>query len=126
MWCSPIVRVRRTRSCVGQAGSRVERVGEGVFHLRARSDGNAVGYDTIADRLNQDLVKYPPPEPPGKSRARGAWGKSSVYEILANPKYTGYQVFNKRASRSRHGKVNDPMFWGWSPEPVDHDARHWR
>ncbi len=27
---------------------RGERVVEGVFHLRARSDGNAVGYDTIA------------------------------------------------------------------------------
>ncbi|MCE7001664.1 recombinase family protein [Kibdelosporangium philippinense] len=79
---------------------------------------DGLGCDTIADRLNQDLVKYPPPEPPGKQRARGAWGKSSVYEILRNPKYTGYQVFNRRASRSRHGKVNDPVKWVWSPQPV--------
>jgi hypothetical protein len=77
-----------------------------------------VGADTIADRLNADLVKYPPPEPPGKERARGAWSKSSVNDILKNPKYTGYQVFNRRASRSRGGKVNDPMKWVWSPEPA--------
>jgi site-specific DNA recombinase len=77
-----------------------------------------LGCDTIADRLNADLVKYPPPEPPGKTRARGAWGKSSVYDILKNPKYTGYQVFNRRASRSKSGKVNDPRKWVWSPEPA--------
>jgi site-specific DNA recombinase len=60
-------------------------------------------------------VKYPPP---GKQRARGAWGKTSVYEILRNPRYTGYQVFNRRASRSRNGKVNDPVKWVWSRQPV--------
>lgn len=77
-----------------------------------------LGYDTIAERLNHDLAKYPPPQPPGGRRARGVWGKSSVFEILTNPKYTGYQVFNRRASRSRSGKVNDPAKWVWSPEPV--------
>ncbi|MFE5501321.1 recombinase family protein [Amycolatopsis japonica] len=77
-----------------------------------------LGGDTIADRLNADLAKYPPPVPPGKNRARGAWSRTSVYEILRNPKYTGYQVFNRRASRSRGGKVNDPVKWVWSPEPV--------
>jgi site-specific DNA recombinase len=44
--------------------------------------------------------------------------KSSVCEILRNPKYTGYQVFNHRASRSKHGAYNDPALWVWSPEPV--------
>jgi site-specific DNA recombinase len=77
-----------------------------------------LGCDTIADRLNADLTTYPPPEPPGKKRARGAWGKTSVYEILCNPKYTGHQVFNRRASRSRGGKVNDPRKWVWSKEPT--------
>jgi site-specific DNA recombinase len=56
--------------------------------------------------------------PPGKRRARGAWGKTNVYEVLKNPKYTGYQVFNRRASRSRNGKVNDPVKWVWSTEPA--------
>ncbi|TWE27586.1 recombinase family protein [Prauserella muralis] len=79
-----------------------------------------LGYDTIAERLNADLDKHPPPEPPGKSRARGAWSKSSVAEVLKNPKYTGYQVYNRRARRSRGGrnKPNPPELWVWSVEPA--------
>lgn len=77
-----------------------------------------LGYSTIADRLNADPDRYPPPVPPGERRARGAWGKSAVCEILRNPKYTGYQVFNRRASRSRRGAYNDPALWVWSPELV--------
>jgi hypothetical protein len=77
-----------------------------------------LGYDTIAERLNADPTKYPPPSPPGKTRARGARGKPSVYEISRNPKYTGCQVFNRRASRSGHGKVNEPMKWVWSAQPA--------
>jgi hypothetical protein len=79
----------------------VSRVGEVVTQIALWRYHEGIGYDTIAERLNQDLTKYPPPEPPGKTRARGAWGKTSVYEILKNPKYAGYQVFNRRASRSR-------------------------
>ncbi|MEW2550288.1 recombinase family protein [Streptomyces zhihengii] len=77
-----------------------------------------MGYGVIADLLNADLQQYPPPQPPGDVRARGAWGKSTICEILRNPKYTGYQVFNRRASRSGSGKVNDPSLWVWSPSPV--------
>lgn len=75
-------------------------------------------YDEIAQRLNVDLQRHPPPEPPGKDRALGYWAKCSVFEILRNPKYTGFQVFNRRASRSRSGKVNGPELWVWSPEPA--------
>ena len=78
-----------------------------------------MGYGAIADELNAYPERYPPPEPVGGAhRARGAWGKSTVADILKNPKYTGYQVFNRRASRSRHGAVNGPEKWVWSPEPV--------
>ncbi len=77
-----------------------------------------LGYPEIVDRLNADLMKYPPPQPPGMLRARGAWGKSTVADIIHNPKYTGYQVFNRRASRSAHGKVNAPEKWVWSVEPA--------
>jgi site-specific DNA recombinase len=57
-----------------------------------------------------------------KARARGVWAKSSVYEVLRNPKYTEYQVFNRRASRSCSAKVNDPIKWVWSTKPV-HEPR---
>lgn len=50
--------------------------------------------------LNADPIRYPPPQPTVANRARHAWGKTSVYEILSNPKYTGYQVFNR--SRRSH------------------------
>ncbi|MGW5689599.1 recombinase family protein, partial [Streptomyces asiaticus] len=78
-----------------------------------------LGYSTIVDRLNADPDLYPVPEPPGgRARARGAWSKSAVCDILRNPKYTGYQVFNRRATRSKHGKINDPVLWVWSQQPV--------
>ncbi|RJQ77834.1 recombinase family protein [Pseudonocardiaceae bacterium YIM PH 21723] len=75
-----------------------------------------LGADTIADRLNADKERYPPPVSPGRSR--GAWSRSSVLEILRNPKYTGYQVYNRRARRSRSGKVNPREKWVWSNEPA--------
>ena len=92
--------------------------GETVTQIALWRYHEGLGYDTIAERLNQDLTRYPPPSPTGGKRARGAWGKSSVSDVLKNPKYTGYQVFNRRATRSRSGKVNDPVKWVWSPEPV--------
>jgi site-specific DNA recombinase len=92
---------------------------ETVSQIAAWRYYNGMGYDAIAERLNADPERFPPPMPPGgPHRARGAWGKSSVYEILRNPKYTGYQVFNRRASRSRRGKVNDPAKWVWSLGPT--------
>lgn len=105
----------------GHTKSRLEPDGvrgETVTQIALWRYHENLGYGTIADRLNADLAKYPPPAPPGKTRARGAWSKTSVYEILKNPKYTGYMVYNKRATRSRRGKVNDPMLWVWSAEPV--------
>jgi hypothetical protein len=78
-----------------------------------------LGYAAIVDHLNASPVLFPPPVPPGgASRARGAWGKSAVADLLRNPKYTGYQVFNRRASRSRSGAHNEPALWVWSPHPV--------
>ncbi|MFC3449353.1 recombinase family protein [Amycolatopsis speibonae] len=42
----------------------------------------------------------------------------SVVDVLKNPKYTGYQVFNRRATTSKRGKVNEPFKWAWSPKPI--------
>ncbi|MGP4018814.1 recombinase family protein [Saccharopolyspora sp. 5N708] len=110
-----------TKADKGQTKTRLEPDGlcaETVAQIAQWRYHEQLGYDTIAERLNADPQRYPPPIPPGKERARGAWGKTSVYEILRNPKYTGFQVFNRRASRSKRGKVNDPVKWVWSPKPT--------
>jgi hypothetical protein len=66
-----------------------------VFLWRAL---DRIGYQAIADRLNRDPDRYPPPDPiPGEGRRRvGAWTASNVREILDNPKHTGYMVWNRR------------------------------
>ncbi len=110
-----------SKAAKGYTKSRLEPdglKGETVTQMAMWRYYERIGCDTIADRLNADLTKYPPPEPPGKARARGVWSRSSVYDILRNPKYTGYQVFNRRATRSRGGRHNDPIKWVWSPTPV--------
>ncbi len=104
----------KTKSRLEPDGRCAETVTQ-IFHWRYY-DG--LGCATIADLLNADLERYPPPTAPSKARTRGFWGKSSVHGITTNPKYTGYQVFNRRATKSRRGKVNEPYKWVWSPKPV--------
>ena len=45
-----------------------------------------------------------------------------MLNLLANPKYTGYMVWNrrKRSRTERHvpGRVNTPSEWVWSPHPT--------
>jgi site-specific DNA recombinase len=41
-----------------------------------------------------------------------------VRGVLTNPKHTGYQVWNRRASKSGRGRCNAPEQWVWSPEPT--------
>ena len=76
-----------------------------------------LGYKTIAAELNADLLRYPPPVPTDPGRAVGRWTQSSVYEILHNPKHTGYMAYNRKATK-RGGKVNPVSAWIWSPEPT--------
>ncbi|MFI6500299.1 recombinase family protein [Nonomuraea typhae] len=40
-----------------------------------------------------------------------------MHEILINPKYTGYMVWNRRATR-KGGSRNPPEVWVWSPHPT--------
>jgi site-specific DNA recombinase len=89
-----------------------------IFQMRALE---RLGYDNIADRLNLDLQLNPPPEPSDPARAVGRWTGSATREILCNPKYTGYMVWNRRRNPRkgrRDGKVNPPSEWTWSPIPV--------
>ena len=71
-------------------------------------------------KLNSDLDRYPPPQSPDPKRRTGRWGRSSVWEVLHNPKYTGYQVWNRR-QRKRGGRTNPPDKWIWSEES-SHEA----
>jgi site-specific DNA recombinase len=76
---------------------------------------NGLTITDIERKLNCDLQRYPPPQSPDPKRRTGMWGRSSVWEILHNPKYTGYQVWNRR-QRKRGGKINSPDKWIWSEE----------
>ena len=39
-------------------------------------------------------------------------------EVLRNPKYTGFQVWNRRARKKGHNRTNPPEAWMWSEEPT--------
>lgn len=94
------------------------------------------GLFAIAHGLTQDDI----PCPSAYDRARNAhrsglaWSKSAIRAILANPRYTGRQVWNKQRKQEilidvddvaqGHETVmrwNDQSDWIWSPAPV-HDA----
>ncbi len=82
-----------------------------------------LGYGDIADRLNIDHERYPPPESLNPNfRGRNAWGRSGIREMLLNPKYTGYMVWNRKATTSRRGTsrsmLNPPSAWVWSQHPT--------
>jgi DNA invertase Pin-like site-specific DNA recombinase len=67
-----------------------------------------LGYAEIAERLNSDLERCPPPVSPDPARCRDRWSRSSVHDLLANPKYTGYMVWiagpPRRGAGSTHQK----------------------
>jgi site-specific DNA recombinase len=76
-----------------------------------------LGHAQIAERLNSDLERYPPPVSPDPARCRDRWSRSSVHDLLANPKYTGYMVWNRRATK-KGGRFNPPETWVWSEQPT--------
>lgn len=89
-----------------------------VTHIFALRIGERLGYTALASRLNLDLDRFPPPTPVSLTRAVGRWTGSSVREIIKNPKYTGYMVWNRRATKSASGRVNPPQAWVWSAAPT--------
>lgn len=65
--------------------------------------------------LSADPERYP---------IEGQWTHNRVEGLIANPKLTGYQVYNRKAARTgRPGssRWNPISKWVWSPEPV-HEA----
>ncbi len=86
-----------------------------IFRMRALE---RLGYRAIAERLNHHLDKYPPPAANRDDATVGHWTVQSVRGILTNPKYTGYQVWNRRARKKRGNRANPVSEWVWSPQPV--------
>src|SRR5581483_11309867 len=85
-----------------------------IFQMRVAL---RLGYDRIADRLNLDLEANPPPQPTRVGEGLGRWSATAVRDVLLNPKYTGYMVYNRRA-RKNGNRANPPSEWVWSPHPV--------
>ncbi len=94
------------------------------------------GYYAIAERLTADSIE----SPSGRDRQCNshrlgiAWGKSAVRAILLNPRYTGFQVWNKQRKdeilmdiedvAAGHHTVmrwNETAEWVWSNE-LAHEA----
>ncbi|MEV7870119.1 recombinase family protein [Streptomyces sp. NPDC088124] len=58
---------------------------------------------------------------PGRYPIEGEWTFSRVEGLVANPKLTGYQVYNRRANRTGRAGVsrrNPISQWVWSPKVV--------
>jgi site-specific DNA recombinase len=64
------------------------------------SDRSGAGLNAIAEGLSRDDIPSPSAHDPERNRHRrssnGAWSKSAVRAILANPRYTGFEVWNKQ------------------------------
>lgn len=65
-----------------------------------REFANGRGLHLIALGLNRDNIPSPSAHDPGRNRhraaGRGRWAKSAIRAILGNPRYTGYEVWNKQ------------------------------
>ncbi len=80
-----------------------------------------LGVPTITLRLIADPAAYPPPA--------DGWSEFGVRWILANPKYTGHQVFGRRRTRDGRRYFTPAEEWLWTPAPVHEpivDLDTWR
>ena len=66
---------------------------------------------TITARLAANPARYPSPD--GKP-----WSIQSVFQILRNPKYTGYMVYGRTRKINGHTVTLPPDQWIWSPQPT--------
>src|SRR5579859_6726666 len=74
-----------------------------------------LGINTIVNKLNAAPDTYPSPSKRG-------WTVGTVTRILANPKYTGHQVFGRQrripGGRRRRFRTAPRQDWLWSPKPT--------
>jgi site-specific DNA recombinase len=88
-----------------QAGTGPGDGAGGAVDVRAAAGGDVRGADTRA--LNDAGVPCPSASDPSRNRHRtgGGWTLRTVAAILANPRYTGRQVWNQQPS---HAVLVDP------------------
>lgn len=94
---------------------------------------SGLGIFAIAERLTRDAIPSPSAADPGRNRHRTGegWAKSAVKAILANPRYTGRQVWNKQRKDEvlldvedvglgyeTRMRWNDEATWVWSDTVV--------
>src|SRR6266571_4355142 len=103
---------------------------------------NGIGIWALAERLTAEGIPCPSAHDPGRNRHRSgiAWSKGAIRAILLNPRYTGYQVWNKQRKAETLLDVedvalgyetklrwNDTSTWVWSdriahPPIIDEDT----
>ena len=83
----------------------------------------ARGMGSICDSLNRDLDRYPPPKRNRKDEndLPQTWSKAQIQSMLRNPKYTGFNVWNRHDKRRGRPLIRSRDQWVWSPIAV-HDA----
>jgi site-specific DNA recombinase len=81
---------------------------------------NGMGLGSICEKLNRDLDRYPPPRRNGKdvNELVQTWSKSQLQSMLRNPKYTGFNVWNRHDKRKGRPLVRPRQDWIWSPTPT--------
>jgi len=84
---------------------------------------HGLGLGQILNKLNCDLDRYPPPRRNRKDEdgLPQTWSRGQLWAMLRNPKYTGYNVWNRHDKRRGRPVMRPPEQWVWSPVPT-HDA----
>jgi site-specific DNA recombinase len=78
------------------------------------------GLGEICDKLNHNPDLYPPPIPNRKDEndLPHTWSRSVLNALLRNPKYTGYNVWNRHDKRPGRPLIRPQAEWVWSAEPT--------
>lgn len=125
------------KAAIGQRLRRLERdpdaapIVQRIFARFIAGDG----LHRIATDLTRTGIASPSAHDPARNPHRilsgGAWAKSAVRAILANPRYTGHQVWNRQRrdevlvdledvglGHETRMRWNDKAEWVWSEQPV--------
>jgi site-specific DNA recombinase len=81
---------------------------------------HGLGMGAICDKLNRDLDRYPPPKRNRKDEndLPQTWSKAQIQSMLRNPKYTGFNVWNRHDKRRGRPLIRPREEWIWSATPT--------